>query len=189
MGLRFHDLRHTGNTLAAVAGATTKELMARAGHSTADAALRYQHATQERDKTIAASWERRSGKPGAKTLLPSSHCGPSRYRGCVYRMSRPGTRLTVRLSDRRGTGVARIRRAARPRLVPTAPTCGFLRASEGNRTPVLSLGSWWRRIVVNGAGPSWLVSGGVRLVLNSPERRRPRDKRAIRRAKRRPTRR
>jgi integrase len=53
MGLRLHDLRHTGNTLAAVSGATTKELMARAGHSTADAALRYQHATKERDKTIA----------------------------------------------------------------------------------------------------------------------------------------
>ncbi len=31
--LRFHDLRHTGNTLAAATGASTKELMARMGHA------------------------------------------------------------------------------------------------------------------------------------------------------------
>ena len=32
-GLRFHDLRHTGNTLAAATGASTKELMSRMGHA------------------------------------------------------------------------------------------------------------------------------------------------------------
>ena len=32
--LRFHDLRHTGATLAAAAGATVAELMARIGHTT-----------------------------------------------------------------------------------------------------------------------------------------------------------
>lgn len=32
-GLRFHDLRHTAATLAAAAGATTKELMERMGHT------------------------------------------------------------------------------------------------------------------------------------------------------------
>jgi integrase len=51
--LHFHDLRHTGLTLAAVTGATTVELMHRAGHSSADAAMRYQHATKDRDRTIA----------------------------------------------------------------------------------------------------------------------------------------
>jgi integrase len=51
--LRFHDLRHTGATWAAATGATTKELMSRLGHASADAALRYQHATAERDRTIA----------------------------------------------------------------------------------------------------------------------------------------
>ncbi len=54
-GLRFHDLRHTGNTLAASTGASTKELMARVGHSSARAALHYQHATRERDRAIAAA--------------------------------------------------------------------------------------------------------------------------------------
>lgn len=51
--LRFHDLRHTGAVLAAATGATLPELMARLGHSTVDAALRYQHASQDRDKVIA----------------------------------------------------------------------------------------------------------------------------------------
>jgi integrase len=51
--LRFHDLRHTGATLAAATGATLAELMARLGHSTPGAALRYQHAAAERDQEIA----------------------------------------------------------------------------------------------------------------------------------------
>ena len=53
--LRFHDLRHTGAVLAASTGATLAELMARLGHSTASAALRYQHASQDRDEVIAAA--------------------------------------------------------------------------------------------------------------------------------------
>lgn len=52
-GLRFHDLRHTAGTLAARTGATTKELMARLGHASANAALIYQHASAERDRSIA----------------------------------------------------------------------------------------------------------------------------------------
>ena len=52
-GLRFHDLRHTGNTLAASTGASTKELMSRMGHASARAALIYQHATRDRDAEIA----------------------------------------------------------------------------------------------------------------------------------------
>lgn len=51
--LRFHDLRHTGAVLAASTGATLAELMARLGHSTAGAALRYQHAAEDRDQVIA----------------------------------------------------------------------------------------------------------------------------------------
>ena len=51
--LRFHDLRHTGAVLAAATGATLAELMARLGHSTVSAAMRYQHAAADRDKAIA----------------------------------------------------------------------------------------------------------------------------------------
>lgn len=53
--LRWHDLRHTGAVLAASTGATLAELMARLGHSTPGAALRYQHAAQGRDAQIAAA--------------------------------------------------------------------------------------------------------------------------------------
>ncbi|MFE4593351.1 tyrosine-type recombinase/integrase [Streptomyces laurentii] len=56
-GLRdvhFHDLRHTGNTLAATGGATTRELMQRMGHSSVRAALIYQHLVNGRDHAIAA---------------------------------------------------------------------------------------------------------------------------------------
>lgn len=52
-GFTIHDLRHTGHTLAAGTGATVKELMRRLGHSSAQAALRYQHATEDRDQGIA----------------------------------------------------------------------------------------------------------------------------------------
>lgn len=51
--LRFHDLRHSLLTYAAQSGATIAELMAIAGHSTPQAALRYQHATSERRKVLA----------------------------------------------------------------------------------------------------------------------------------------
>ena len=47
------DLRHAGATVAAWTGASTKELMARLGHSTPRAALRYQHAAKHRDREIA----------------------------------------------------------------------------------------------------------------------------------------
>ncbi|MBD0293072.1 MAG: tyrosine-type recombinase/integrase [Jiangellaceae bacterium] len=53
--LRFYDLRHTGAVLAASTGATLAELMARLGHSTPGAAMRYQHAAQDRDRAIAAA--------------------------------------------------------------------------------------------------------------------------------------
>lgn len=56
--LRFHDLRHTGAVLAAQAGATLAELMARLGHSTPGAALRYQHAAAGRDTQIAIALSR-----------------------------------------------------------------------------------------------------------------------------------
>jgi integrase len=52
--LRWHDLRHSGAVLAAATGASLAELMARLGHSTPTAAMRYQHAAQGRDKQIAA---------------------------------------------------------------------------------------------------------------------------------------
>jgi integrase len=54
-GLHLHDLRHTGNTMAAATGASLRELMERMGHTSTRAALIYQHATRERDEAIAVA--------------------------------------------------------------------------------------------------------------------------------------
>jgi len=53
--LRWHDLRHTGAVLAAQTGASLAELMGRLGHSTPQAAMRYQHAAKGRDAEIAVA--------------------------------------------------------------------------------------------------------------------------------------
>lgn len=67
-GLRFHDLRHSAGTLAAQTGATTKELMARLGHASPQAAMVYQHASLARDVVIAerlAQMAERAGRAPA----------------------------------------------------------------------------------------------------------------------------
>ena len=68
-GLHFHDLRHTGNMLAAAAGGSTRDLMTRMGHTSMDAALIYQHATARADRHIAErmdasvrQWRRGAGQ-------------------------------------------------------------------------------------------------------------------------------
>jgi hypothetical protein len=65
--LHLHDLRHLGATLTAASGATTKELMARLGHATPAAALRCQHATEDRDRVIA---EALSGLASSAPVIP-----------------------------------------------------------------------------------------------------------------------
>ncbi len=51
--LRWHDLRHTGATMAAQAGASLRELQHRLGHSTVNAAMIYQHHSADRDRELA----------------------------------------------------------------------------------------------------------------------------------------
>ncbi|QXJ22801.1 site-specific integrase [Actinomadura graeca] len=51
--LHFHDLRHTGNSLAADMGVSLKTLMTRMGHDNERAALRYQHRSDRADRVIA----------------------------------------------------------------------------------------------------------------------------------------
>lgn len=51
--VRFHDLRHFAGTEAASAGASLREVMARMGHASSDAALRYLKASERRDREIA----------------------------------------------------------------------------------------------------------------------------------------
>jgi integrase len=74
-GLHFHDLRHTGNTLAATAGATLRELMDRMGHDSERAAMIYLHPSDARQHEIAdtlskltlAELKRRKSGPRGKS--------------------------------------------------------------------------------------------------------------------------
>jgi len=70
-GFHFHDLRHTGNMLAAATGASLRELMDRMGHSTTRAALIYLHSSGERDRLIAA---------GISTLADAERGSPNQER-------------------------------------------------------------------------------------------------------------
>lgn len=63
--LRVHDLRHSGAVLAAATGATLAELMGRLGHSSPQAALRYQHIAGGRDREIAALLSKLAANGGA----------------------------------------------------------------------------------------------------------------------------
>ena len=56
--VHVYDLRHTGNTLVAEAGASLPELMSRMGHSSTRAARIYLHAREERDKQLAATLDK-----------------------------------------------------------------------------------------------------------------------------------
>ncbi|WP_062431320.1 tyrosine-type recombinase/integrase [Herbidospora daliensis] len=69
--IHIHDLRHTGNTLAALTGATLKELMARMGHASTKAAVIYLHGSKERDREIADGL----GKIVEKGLRPKGEEG------------------------------------------------------------------------------------------------------------------
>ncbi|MEV1333646.1 site-specific integrase [Micromonospora costi] len=80
-GLHFHDLRHTGNTIAARTGASNRELMARMGHDSAQAAMIYEHATSEADRAIAQAVSdavKAEGKKAKKPAAGSSAKGKGR---------------------------------------------------------------------------------------------------------------
>ncbi|MBT2525512.1 tyrosine-type recombinase/integrase [Streptomyces sp. ISL-99] len=69
--VHFRDLRHTGNTLAATGGATTRELMQRMGHSSVRAALIYPHLVNGRDHAIAAHIDEQIRK--VRPVCPATH--------------------------------------------------------------------------------------------------------------------
>ena len=55
--IRVHDLRHTGQVLAAQSGATLADLMARLGHSSVNAAMKYAHAASDHGRKVADQME------------------------------------------------------------------------------------------------------------------------------------
>ena len=74
--LRLHDLRHSGLTWAAATGASVAELMRRGGHANPRAALRYQHATEDRDKAIAEALGQLAENANIVALRPDREHSP-----------------------------------------------------------------------------------------------------------------
>jgi integrase len=75
-GFTFHDLRHTGQTLAAATGATLADLMLRLGHASPAAANRYLHAVAGRDREVASALSDLA-RHGDAAKLPRSIVIPS----------------------------------------------------------------------------------------------------------------
>ena len=126
-GLHLHDLRHAAGTLAAQQGATQRELMARLGHSSPAAAARYQHAAERRDAVIADALQAVIDAAGR---LPNPVSRPQ-----LDNADFPAA-LSTRYVGPDGASA----------FVLEDPENGPLpglssRASDGNRTRVLSLGS------------------------------------------------
>jgi integrase len=84
----FHDLRNTGNTLTATAGASLRELMDRMGHSSLRAALVYLHGSDARQRAIANDLSRLvegelrgpDSRPSKKGTAPQSGTRRARKR-------------------------------------------------------------------------------------------------------------
>ena len=111
--LHFHDLRHTGNTLAAgTPGTSTRDLMERMGHDSMRAALIYQHATRNADRRIAAALDRHIEDHAAHDVARMLH----------------GANV-IDLQGRR-------RDVSAPEISGLLPGAG-----DGNRTRTVSLGS------------------------------------------------
>ncbi len=88
--LHLHDLRHSGLTWTAAAGATLPELMFRAGHKSPTAALRYQHATRDRDRALADAL---AGLAPSTTITPTA---PPRDERGISRSKSPQRKTKVR---------------------------------------------------------------------------------------------
>lgn len=68
VSISFHDLRHTGQSLAAATGASLADLKKRLGHSTTAAAQRYMHTVEGRDAKIAQALSNLAASGDASTL-------------------------------------------------------------------------------------------------------------------------
>ena len=99
--VHFHDLRHAAGTIATQQGATMREVMARLGHSTTSAAIRYQKAAADRDRALAERLDElvdgprtsanadKSGPDPAER--PAGAAGFSRGAGLSQHQHGPGT--------------------------------------------------------------------------------------------------
>jgi len=111
-GLRFHELRHTAATLAAASKTSTKAIMARIGHNSMAAALRYQHVMEGQDEEIVAYLERFGDVP--PTTARAQNDPPE--------------------ADRKGHVVGAPPDPPPDQARPQGPDLGELGGDDGNRT-------------------------------------------------------
>jgi integrase len=81
--IHVHDLRHTGNTLTAEAGASLAELMNRMGHSSTRAARVYLHAREQRDRQLANALDKMARRElkRSRSAHSGGQSGTQRARG------------------------------------------------------------------------------------------------------------
>jgi integrase len=79
--VHFHDLRHSGNQLAADAGASLRKLMDRMGHSTTRAAMVYLHGSDERQQVIVDALSKRAARELGRSKTGASGRQRARRQG------------------------------------------------------------------------------------------------------------
>jgi hypothetical protein len=87
--IHFHGLRHAGNLLTVLAGASLRELIARMGHASARAVLVHLHDTEDRQRAIAAVSDLAARELGQLAAQPDSdprgHRAHDRHAGIYAR--------------------------------------------------------------------------------------------------------
>ncbi|MFI7617349.1 hypothetical protein ACIBP6_39610 [Nonomuraea terrae] len=134
-GLHFHDLRHTGNMLAAMSGAGLKDLMARMGHDNVRAAMIYQHAVRGADQAITNAIDQQ--------LKQDDDDGSSEALA-------PVGQLHVSCTEDR----EQHRKRSKPDRESIPDLAFVLRAGDGNRTRAVSLGTLSRLWTRTGKTPT-----------------------------------
>jgi integrase len=131
--MRFHDLRHFAGTMAAAAGASTKEVMARGGWSSPQMALRYEHATQERDRFIVHALESFAQPVGPAPIAPLATVGDREDR--ARSRTQRARREMAEACESEETASDLGRSAARVRPSGFEPeTCGLRECSRSDLT-------------------------------------------------------
>ena len=123
--LHFHDLRHTGNTLASRTGDGSLRRRTRMGHDSPRAALIYQHASREADRAIAKAVDvavRRAQKRAPRNGRRANRQG----------LARRHARRSRRMARQWHVRAKRSLRPSTPRLI-LGVACGDLwEAGDGN---------------------------------------------------------
>lgn len=120
-GLTWHDLRHTGATLAYAAGGSVRDVQNRLGHATARAAMIYAHTADDSDKRLAQRLQDTYGDAWTQPD-PTTPATPPRTTRPRPVGIEPAAGPTPPARRRHGSSSAPTARPDRPRLYLVDPT-------------------------------------------------------------------